>query len=74
MGENIYWSSGNLYINSGNSNWGLDTAYTVTSLDSKIEQLEKDNKELRKRLSNLATLVCTHIGKEQMEKFYKENE
>ena len=31
-------------------------------------------KELKKRLSNLATLVCTHIGKEQMEKFYKENE
>ena len=76
MGEyaNQYWST-NL-----SGNWVLSTistndSYTVgTKLDSRLYKLENENKELKKRLSNLATLVCTHIGKEQMEKFYKENE
>lgn len=76
MGEyaNQYWST-NL-----SSNWVLSTistnnSYTVgTTLESRLDKLENENKELKKRLSNLATLVCTHIGKEQMEKFYKENE
>ena len=60
------------YSNLGN---GWNTTYTIKTDDSeKVEKLEKEIKELKKRLSNLATLVCTHIGKEQMEKFYKENE
>ena len=76
MGENtnLYW-----YSNYAGG-WNLSTiatndVYTVgTTLDSRLDKLEKENKDLKKRLSNLATLVCTHIGKEQMEKFYKENE
>lgn len=77
MGENsnLYW------YNNGNGNgWNISTitatnaTYTVgTTLDRKVEELEKEIKELKKRLSNLSTLVCTHIGKEQLEKFNKEN-
>ena len=55
------------YSNLGN---GWNTTYTIKTDDSeKVEKLEKEINELRKRISKLATLICTHIGEEQLKNF-----
>lgn len=48
--------------------------YNSVRVNSEVLDLKNEIKELKKRLSNLSTLVLTHIGKEQLEKFNKENE
>lgn len=35
----------------------------------KVESLEKEIKKLKKQIANLTTLICTHIGEEQMKNF-----
>ena len=35
----------------------------------KVESLEKEIKKLKRQIANLTTLICTHIGEEQMKKF-----
>lgn len=75
MGDNLYSITDGFWTTTSSINSWCDATYQVKCADSEtVKELEQEVKELRKRLSNLATLVCTHIGKEQMEKFYKENE
>ena len=35
----------------------------------KVESLEKEIKKLKRQIANLTTLICTHIGEEQMKNF-----
>ena len=35
----------------------------------KVESLEKEIKKLKRQIVNLTTLICTHIGEEQMKNF-----
>ena len=37
--------------------------------NDKVESLEKEIKKLKKQIANLTTLICTHIGEEQMKNF-----
>ena len=47
-----------------------DDWYQVGIRDSdKVESLEKEIKKLKKQIANLTTLICTHIGEEQMKNF-----
>ena len=39
----------------------------------KVESLEKEIKKLKRQIANLTTLICTHIGEEQLKKFNDEN-
>ena len=48
-----------------NNDW-----YQVGIRDSdKVESLEKEIKKLKRQIANLTTLICTHIGEEQMKNF-----
>lgn len=47
-----------------------DDWYQVGIRDSdKVESLEKEIKKLKRQIANLTTLICTHIGEEQMKNF-----
>ena len=46
-----------------------DTGYNV---NDSVSKLEKEIKELKKIIANLSTMVCTHIGQEQLKKFNNE--
>ena len=47
-----------------------DDWYQVGIRDSdKVESLEKEIKKLKRQVANLTTLICTHIGEEQMKIF-----
>ena len=80
MGENNIWyrvDNGSIdYYTITNDNWRtatLSTSYnTGYNVDDKISKLEKEIKELRKIIANLSTMVCTHIGQEQLKKFNNE--
>lgn len=37
--------------------------------NDKVESLEKEIKKLKRQIANLTTLICTHIGEEQMKIF-----
>ena len=37
--------------------------------NDKVKSLEKEIKKLKRQIANLTTLICTHIGEEQMKKF-----
>ena len=37
--------------------------------NDKVESLEKEIKKLKRQIANLTTLICTHIGEEQMKNF-----
>ena len=56
-----------------NDNWctaTLSTTYnTGYCVDDKISKLEKEIKELKRIIANLSTMVCTHIGQEQLKNF-----
>ena len=69
-GENTdYYSNVNLWSNIGT----ITTNYNVgNTLDEKISKLEKEIKELRKIIARLSTMVCTHIGQEQLKNFNNE--
>ena len=52
-----------------NNDW-----YQVGIRDSdKVESLEKEIKKLKRQIANLTTLICTHIGEEQMKNFNEKN-
>lgn len=47
-----------------------DDWYRVGIRESdKVESLEKEIKKLKRQIANLTTLICTHIGEEQMKNF-----
>lgn len=47
-----------------------DDWYQVGIRESdKVESLEKEIKKLKRQIANLTTLICTHIGEEQMKNF-----
>lgn len=51
-----------------------DDWYQVGIRDSdKVESLEKEIKKLKRQIANLTTLICTHIGEEQMKNFNEKN-
>lgn len=61
---------------------GYDSSWTIAAtpniiysynVGGEVEDLKKEIKELRKRISQLSTLVCTHIGKEQLKEFNERN-
>ena len=41
--------------------------------NDKVESLEKEIKKLKRQIANLTTLICTHIGEEQMKNFNEKN-
>ena len=57
------------------NNATISTNYgtTFNNVDEKINKLENEVKDLKKRMSRLTTLILTHIGEEQLEKFNDEN-
>ena len=69
-GENTnYYSNGSLWTNIST----ITTNYNVgNTVDEKISKLEKEIKELRKIIARLSTMVCTHIGQEQLKNFNNE--
>ena len=78
MGENesIWYriDNNNLsYYTISNDGWAtatLSTNYnTGYNVDDKISKLENEIKELRKTIARLSTMVCTHIGQEQLKNF-----
>ena len=42
--------------------------------NDKVESLEKEIKKLKRQIANLTTLICTHIGEEQMKNFNEKYE
>jgi hypothetical protein len=51
-----------------------DDWYQVGIRESdKVESLEKEIKKLKRQIANLTTLICTHIGEEQMKNFNEKN-
>lgn len=76
MNDN-YWSTyGNLYTTTTTTAslaWNVQPVY-VDSCKATEDKLKEEIKELKRMVANLNTLVCTHIGKEQLEKFNKEHE
>jgi hypothetical protein len=51
-----------------------DDWYRVGIRESdKVESLEKEIKKLKRQIANLTTLICTHIGEEQMKNFNEKN-
>ena len=81
MGEdNNLWYTVNNWGGYSNTTWTTATLSTTNynveygaSYNDKVEKLENEIKDLKKRLSRLSTLILTHIGKEQMEKINDEN-
>lgn len=69
-GENTnYYSNVNLWSNIGTITTNYNVGYTA---DEKISKLEKEIKELRKIIARLSTMICTHIGQEQLKNFNNE--
>lgn len=68
----IYWgnlgtltTNGSITARISNDGW-----YQVGLRENdKVESLEKEIKKLKRQIANLTTLICTHIGEEQMKKF-----
>ena len=57
--------NGNITARISNDDW-----YQVgLSGNDKVESLEKEIKKLKRQIANLTTLICTHIGEEQMKNF-----
>ena len=68
----IYWGNlGTLTTNGGiTARISNDGWYQVgLSGNDKVESLEKEIKKLKRQIANLTTLICTHIGEEQMKNF-----
>ena len=83
MGENnsgFFSSNGSLWVSSNLStsnlsarNYTIATNYTSGyNFDEKITKMEKEIKDLRKIIARLSTMVCTHIGQEQLKNFNNE--
>ena len=78
MGENnsgFFSSNGSLWVSSNLSagNYTIATNYTRGyNFDEKITKMEKEIKDLRKIIARLSTMVCTHIGQEQLKNFNNE--
>ena len=68
----VYWgnlgtltTNGSITTRISNDGW-----YQVGLRENdKVESLEKEIKKLKRQIANLTTLICTHIGEEQMKKF-----
>lgn len=58
-------TAGGITARISNDDW-----YQVGIRESdKVESLEKEIKKLKRQIANLTTLICTHIGEEQMKNF-----
>lgn len=72
----VYWgnlgtltTNGSITARISNDGW-----YQVgLSGNDKVESLEKEIKKLKRQIANLTTLICTHIGEEQMKNFNEKN-
>lgn len=61
----------NIWYTTYNSGYGFNTNnYAIVSEN---EELKKEIKKLKRQIANLTTLICTHIGQEQMKEFYEKN-